>query len=112
MGHSFDDSNRQSFEFDNFLVSDDIAFGEGTEQGKGEYSLDGVCLSSGTMYIYQKYKRDNIPMRTYNCIAGPNYICGVDNMENKFFLMPEQGKWKGFFTLDEVEIGSAKNQRS
>jgi hypothetical protein len=34
-------------------------------------------------------------MRKFTCVAGPNYLTGMDDEENKIFMIPELEMWKG-----------------
>ena len=81
------------------VVSNDCIFGSGEEEvTKEKYSIDGICGNDGNLYIYLKSRAG---VRTLNGIAGPNYITGIDNKENKFFMIPDLQMYKGFFTADD-----------
>ena len=52
------------------------------------------------MEIYQQFKSSKETMK-YTCVAGPNYLCGVDQDENKIVMIPDLDMWKGFFIEGE-----------
>lgn len=96
-GVNYDNKKKPVFSFDHMIISSDILFGFGAEDNQS-YHLDGMCMADGGVVINQ-YLRNNERHR-YTCIAGPNYLAGVDQDENKVFIIPEQDMWKGFFTVD------------
>jgi hypothetical protein len=101
LGVNYDNKKKPTFTFDHMIVSNDILFGFGTEDNQS-YNLDGMCMADGGVVINQYFQTSSERNR-YTCIAGPNYLAGVDQDENKVFLIPEQDMWKGFFTSD-VEV--------
>lgn len=83
------------------LVTNDCILGSGTEVHTGlQYSIDGVIGVHGTLHVFLKLGTET---RTLNCIAGPNYLTGIDDKEIKFFLLPDLKLWKGFFIQDAPE---------
>ena len=99
-GINFDNKKKPVFSFDHMIISNDIIFGFGKEERTVDYQLDGVCLPDGIVQIYQQFTQGKEGQR-YTCLAGPNYLAGVDQDENKVFLIPELEMWKGFFITAE-----------
>lgn len=97
-GVNYDNKKKTSFSFDHMIISSDILFGFGTEDAQS-YHLDGMCMADGGVVINQ-YFQSGSERQKYTCIAGPNYLAGVDQDENKVFMIPELDMWKGFFTTD------------
>lgn len=100
---NYDNKKTPEFTFDHLIVSSDILFGFGVEEGSKAYHLDGMCLSDGVVIINQYYAA-NSERQKYSCIAGPNYLTGVDQDENKVFLVPDLDMWKGFFTQNRDSL--------
>lgn len=98
-GLNFNDKKQPEFILSHMVVTNDCVLGSGIEEVSGQkYTIDGICGPNGTMYIFLKIRSQ---IRTFHCVAGPNYLSGVDSNENKFFLIPETNMYKGFYVRDD-----------
>lgn len=97
LGVNYENKKKPTFNFDHMIISSDILFGFGAEDGQS-YNLDGMCMSDGVVVINQYYQSGE--RQRYTCISGPNYLAGVDQDENKVFMIPDIDMWKGFFTTE------------
>lgn len=99
-GINFNDKKAPEFEFKHMIITDDTIIGNGVDENGKEYTLDGICAENGGLYIFQKYDKE---IKTMYCIAGPNYLAGIDSREVKFCLIPDLDMWKGFFIEESPE---------
>src|SRR3990167_571273 len=98
-GLNFNDKKQPEFVLSHMVVTNDCVLGSGVEEVSGQkYTIDGICGPNGSMYIFLKIRSQ---IRTFHCLAGPNYLSGVDSNENKFFMIPETNMYKGFYVRDD-----------
>lgn len=95
-GINFDDKKTPEFELSHMIVTNDVVFGFGMDNGE-RITIDGICGDNGSMFIFSKRRGE---VRTLKCICGPNYITGIDNKEMKFCIIPDLSMYKGFFMED------------
>lgn len=95
-GLNFNNVKQPEIILSHLVVTNDCVLGEGIEEMTGQkYSIDGLYRGNGTLIIFLKMRSETI---TLNCVAGPNYLTGIDSKENKFFMLPDINMYKGFFT--------------
>lgn len=98
-GLNFNDIKAPEFVVPHMVISNDCIFGSGVEEHSGEnYTIDGLCGDGGVLFIYMKMGGE---VRKMHCVAGPNYLSGIDNKENKFFMIPDLLMYKGFFIEED-----------
>lgn len=98
-GLNFNNVKQPELALSHLVITNDCVLGEGIEESTGQkYSIDGLYGGNGTLRIFLKLRSETL---TLNCIAGPNYLTGIDSKENKFFLLPDIHMYKGFFTDSE-----------
>lgn len=98
-GLNFNNVKQPEVILSHLVITNDCVLGEGVEEYTGQkYSIDGLYGGNGTLRIFLKQRSETL---TLNCIAGPNYLTGIDSKENKFFLLPDIHMYKGFFTTKE-----------
>ncbi len=98
-GINFNDKKEPEFTLPHMIISNDCIFGQGVEEHTGyNYTIDGLCGDNGMLDIYLKIGGE---AKKLNCIAGPNYLTGIDNKENKFIMIPDLRMWKGFFVEED-----------
>lgn len=95
-GLNFNNVKQPELILSHLVITNDCVLGEGIEESTGQkYTIDGLYGGNGTLRIFLKLRTETI---TLNCIAGPNYLTGIDSKENKFFMLPDSHMYKGFFT--------------
>jgi hypothetical protein len=98
-GLNFNNVKQPEMVLSHMVVTNDCILGEGIEETTGQkYSIDGLYSGNGTLRIFLKLRSETLAL---NCMAGPNYLTGIDSKENKFFLLPDIHMYKGFFTDPE-----------